>query len=266
MLSGYGMVCSYNKKGVQKYWRRRLASVWLPYVIWTMFLTFLCFIMNLSVVDDVSIIEIVTNVIGINPNSPIDATMWYVPYILIMYLIFYVVYRFVNKWKVISIFIASCVVGYMTSISFPSDVGVILYTTCFAVGVLYAEIVSNGKIELEKKHVIVLTFGITIIMVMMYILSWRKLVFYMGFTTVCPVVAIGLMNIFPGKYFIVNKIGEYSYELYLCEGILLHVYFEKGYSSFYGNIVIIILIFIVGVMLQLFMSTIKKRVLLVVDS
>ena len=88
VLSGYGLMESYNKNGISGFWNKRFLRVLLPYLIWIGFYSALMLLLE----KDLSL--------G-------DLRYWFVEYILIWYVVFYLATKFFLKYKWLIFFVAA---------------------------------------------------------------------------------------------------------------------------------------------------------------
>lgn len=89
VTSGYGLMESYKRVGLENFWKKRLLRVWIPYAI-------VCLL--LCIFKGQSVFALLKNLVLI--TSP----FWFVRHIILYYIIFYVVLKFFEQYK-ISIFL-----------------------------------------------------------------------------------------------------------------------------------------------------------------
>ena len=80
ILSGYGLMESYNKNGLCGFWSKRFLRVLFPYLIWIGFYSSLMLLLG----KDLSLE---------------DLRYWFVEYILIWYVVFYFVMKYTFRYK-----------------------------------------------------------------------------------------------------------------------------------------------------------------------
>ena len=89
ILSGYGLVVSYQKNGIKnEYWEHKIKKVFIPYWI----VTFL-WVVFIGLLKPSRSELLIKNLLLIDYNREIDATMWYLSFLLLWYLLFFVVFK-----------------------------------------------------------------------------------------------------------------------------------------------------------------------------
>ena len=88
-LSAFGLMSSFNNKGLKDFFKRRFAVVLIPYIVVT-----LVKLAVYPILSPVSFKMILFNILPLSfdYSSSLDTSMWYVQYILIWYLIFYIIF------------------------------------------------------------------------------------------------------------------------------------------------------------------------------
>lgn len=99
-LSAFGLMSSYDKRGLKGFAGRRLAVILIPYMITTL-LKF-----PFMPTEGWGIKEVFLNILPLATNvmMMLDTSMWYVQYILLCYLVFFLVFKIPGlnqKWKVL---------------------------------------------------------------------------------------------------------------------------------------------------------------------
>ena len=90
ILSGYGLAVSYHKNGIKnEYWENKIRKVFIPYWI----VTFLWVILTGLLKPSRSEL-IIKNLFLVDYNRGIDATMWYLSFLLLWYLLFFVIFKY----------------------------------------------------------------------------------------------------------------------------------------------------------------------------
>ncbi len=84
-LSGYGLNLSCEKNGHRLFWNKRLRKVWLPY--------FLVAVFNVLALRAQGRAAILCTLLGLDLDRNIDATMWYISYLFLWYLVYYCLLR-----------------------------------------------------------------------------------------------------------------------------------------------------------------------------
>ena len=131
IVSGYGLEKSWQKSGLYRFWQKRIAKVWLPYVIWSIGLFSFYQVTKVKDLAGLSKINTITAIIGLNPYTKIDMTMWYIPYIFLSYLIFYCCKKISPKESNKIITGAFVVLSVLCAVGlFPRYSGAWLYMLC----------------------------------------------------------------------------------------------------------------------------------------
>lgn len=149
-ISGYGVVLSYFNKGLDGFFKKRLPRILVPYAIVTLVLV----IVEIIFLDKkYNPFVLILTLIGIHPRSPIDPTMWYIPYILFWYISFYVCFRCIkdNKMRVVVLGILSIISLFILSRIFSPGVGIKYYSMQFTLGVITAILAVERGVVINKK-------------------------------------------------------------------------------------------------------------------
>lgn len=111
-LSGYGLVNSFKIHGLDRYWKKRISTIYIPYVVWALIVSSILVFMNSTVLTSRNLLLILLSILG-NPRNVFDPTMWYISYAMLNYLVFYVCYRyFTNKaYRIILVFAMCTLIG-----------------------------------------------------------------------------------------------------------------------------------------------------------
>lgn len=96
-MSGYGLYQSFKINGLDYYVRKKVVYILYPVVV-TMFIQAVikqCF--GQSGFEQYSLIHLLLSIIGLKARNIIDATMWYIGYLWIWYILFWIISRFVHQ-------------------------------------------------------------------------------------------------------------------------------------------------------------------------
>lgn len=229
ICSGYGLEISYEKNGLKDFWKKRLLGVCLPFWV----IEFI----GLSATGTFSVKSYLLDFIFLKPATSYG---WFMGYIVICYLIFYAVKRFIKDRKMQTIILFGVFVIWfvMNSVFFANPDMPFLRARqmlSFLYGVLLA--MNKDKIEqalTKNKCVLILTGGSTVCLFFMAITQLhivKELPYLvsnaMALLTCLPM-AIGILAF--GKAFsrfLENKIllmaGTISYEVYLVHSFTLNL-------------------------------------------
>ncbi|SUY46578.1 putative acyltransferase [Clostridium putrefaciens] len=233
VLSGFGLTQSYLKSGTENFIRKRINKIIIPYMI----ITLIWFaIEKLRFGTSYSVKHTIKTLIGLNAQSPLDASMWYVTFLIYWYIAFYLIFSLPqrNFIKVISIFVTSYLI-YKHAFLFTSATGVSLYVIEFPIGVLIGILYDKFKGYKAKHYKMILCIvciisGLLFKYYFKYILEggYSKSIF---FCTVFTITFIGLMSYYKNLFINIflngfKEIGQVSYEMYLLEYVFLTKYFK----------------------------------------
>lgn len=84
ITSGYGLMESYKRIGLEKFWQKRLLRVWMPYAI-------VCVL--LCIFKGGTVLALLKNLVLI--TSP----FWFVKYIVVYYVLLYITLKFFERYK-----------------------------------------------------------------------------------------------------------------------------------------------------------------------
>lgn len=234
-LSGFGLTQSYLKSSTKDFINKRLDKVILPYFL----ITLLWFgIDRLALNKAYPKVTILKTLFGIQPQSPLDPSMWYITYLLIWYLAFYFIFSLPqnNFSKFILLSIITYFI-YVHSNIFSGDSGAGLYYIEFPLGVLIGLLYKR-----IKKINIVLLYSIIIIVTVISIALFSKYVVKINlsmnyYTLAAFMAAVAIVSLFSILALIKSKLisvllyilevlGNISYEIYLLEFMILMRYFK----------------------------------------
>ncbi len=89
MLSGFGLVQSYIKSGLDSFFSKRLSKVLIPYAIITIVWIFA---FGHPAISNGDFYYLVITILGIDLNTSVDPSMWYISFIIIWYLAFFLIF------------------------------------------------------------------------------------------------------------------------------------------------------------------------------
>ncbi|TGE33822.1 acyltransferase [Desulfosporosinus sp. Sb-LF] len=228
VLSGYGLTTSFLKNGIDKgFLVRRLRAVLLPYSLVTM----LWFMVDYFFKGKMYPIKtIVLSLIGFDFQLTMDATMWYITFILMWYLIYYVIFslKLPNILRVGLLFGLAYLFRYHSRVNFTELVywqwG--LHAIMFPLGALFA-LVRYPRLSDKTVNLGLGLFGI--VGLGFYIINLKDnglgLGPYMLSNFAFSAATISLMILLErcGLYSrLLRFIGSISYEIYLLEAVFMY--------------------------------------------
>jgi len=90
LLSGYGLVKSFDASGLSGFFNKRFTTVYIPFSIVTVAVALL----NGSHFSNLR--DVIKTLTFTNLNMNIDPTLWYIYFIAIWYVLFYFTFRFIK--------------------------------------------------------------------------------------------------------------------------------------------------------------------------
>lgn len=244
-VSGYGLIKSYAKNGLEDFWHKRITTVMVPYFI----VTALWIIVDYFLGKKDLFQNIILSLLGLNFNPSIDGTMWYIPYVMIWYLSFYLVFKF-SRMKVISLFGIGLVlfIARIFNIFGEASYHFALHAFTFPIGVFYS-LYGERFTEKYKEKFLFLLMTISLLFYLMNIsLNGENGLYYMINSILFMIISISIFLILKHKGLILSfldLVGGYSFELYLFEGYLMNLLIYSNIMSLYYSlwIYLIVLIF-----------------------
>ncbi|NKF08518.1 acyltransferase family protein [Clostridium gasigenes] len=255
--AGYGLTKSYQKNGLSNFFSKRIRIVLLPYSIVTILWLFVDSLLGAKY----SFKLIVTAIIGFDLSRTIDSTMWYIAFIISWYVVFYFVFKFIlnDKLKIVALFGASIISVVICIFNIAGDGSAQwgTHAVIFPMGPFYAlygeKIIQKYKFKIVITTMIILSLGIIIIKNIPF--NTVQFILYDIFFMILIIFSIIILRYFNLKSLFLEKVGSYSYELYLFEGYLIKKIVNP---NFFNNDMITLFIY---VMLVIFLSYILKRLM-----
>ena len=223
ILSGYGLNSSCESRGLKDYWPRRFQKVWLPY--------FFVGILDVFLLRAQGAGAVLCTLTGLDLGLIADKTMWYVSYIFFWYLVYYVLARLFGglPGRKKRIFIAAglllaCVPCILLSrVGFwHQGSGSKAYFLCFPLGVgmsVCRGFRTSRRLRTALWAAVLLGCAAYLCLPL---LGVRDLTYLTAMSMAGAAIAVlQLLPVggWPEKALL--RIGEYSYPLYLVEGLFL---------------------------------------------
>ena len=230
LLSGYGLIQSYLKNGLNNFFSKRFLKVLVPYSLVTLLWLL---IDTLFLQKSYGWETIFLSLIGLDLNRTIDSSMWYITFILLWYLIFYLVFRlgFNNFLKLCLLFIFSLVFKYYSDheLTQKAVYGWQLHAFLFPIGAMLGLYMNKVLVLVNKVKYYMLFVSFTSFYLFtiyvgqstkgMNLYSWSNLLFAIG--TIC---LFYVLKSYGFKSKILMFIGSISFELYLFEWVFITKY------------------------------------------
>lgn len=238
ILSGFGLNESFKKHGLEKYWKKRILSVFLVYALFELFM--------LPIRKDWNgIIPFLLDITCIKTKA------WFLHYLLILYVCYWLINRFTHKRE---IKVVCWVIIAVLTLIFGSDLER-EQAISFALGILMSEEKEKIIICLEKRNTMIMVTGLSFTVSFVF-LFLKHMAFIRSLFGTVPYaliqigikvpLAIGitmlicmLPNFFISAPF--RLLGKISFELYLVHLVLLRFFNVLTMtSSMFSNLAIIV--------------------------
>lgn len=254
--SGYGLTKSYSKNGLIHFFKKRILTVMLPYIL----VTILWIVINSMLGVNHSLYTNLLSIFALDFNFTIDGTMWYIPYIMIWYLAFYLIFKSIsnNELRMMSLFTVSAlfIAGWIFNFSGPSRYHFGIHSLSFPIGVFYS-------MYAEKFTKVYKTKFLTLVVVASLSIGLLNIFFFFEAVGYYLINALFFMFVIVSffiylqskgiKFRFLAFVGGYSYELYLMEGYLMTLIISTNNFSLQVSL----WLFIVAL---IFMSYLLKKV------
>lgn len=260
-ISGYGLTLSFESKGLDNFFKKRIVTVWMPYAIVTFVLIILSYFQGITFDAKTNLLLI----LGFDYNRSIDPTMWYISFILLWYVLFYIVFKFIKDNRLKALFFVICGVAFY-KMQFPSILADLswqweIHAFTFPLGVIVALYVKNG---IKQQYLIVSCICTALAMIYFYRHISESTGYYMLTniaTAVTLITAIVALSNNCGILKFAKIVGKYSYELYLVEGYMISVVFSRVQETLIAIVLYVILIAILSFLLHRFIGQFIDKIL-----
>lgn len=139
-LSGYGIMCSFRSNGLQNFWTKRFLKLYVPLLLVTMPQLALEIYSYRNNIEDMYIRSTLLSALGLYPNNLLDGTLWFIPFILLHYIVFYCSFKWTNR-RIVNyclLIIGTFLVYFIFKTNFTWVSECDLYAFAFMFGVIYA--------------------------------------------------------------------------------------------------------------------------------
>ncbi len=233
LLSGFGLTKSYIKNGIDKKTVfRRFKRILIPYSM----VTTLWVIIDIFVYHkNYSIQTVIMAIAGFDFNRKIDASMWYISFILLWYLFFFIIFLLPMKkiFKIIMLVFVAYLFRFHPVSKYTHEVSYQwgLNAISFPVGAFLGMYMEDIAKKISKKHMnyIYAFVGIMSLVTYVYLFKDRELninkftITNLSFA-VMIIILVGFVNMKGYRSKLLGFIGFYSYEIYLLEAALMWKY------------------------------------------
>ena len=233
ILSGYGVYLSYSKKGLKEFFPKKIIKIYLPYLIYAIIIVCYYLYTNHFVFSRKIVLA---TLLGLDIDSNLDKSMWYISFIFLEYILFFIIAILVKKVnKIISkekfIFFAMIISSVLLMNFFNFNLlwhvnsGVTFYVFAFPIGVILA-IIKDWKVNEDFREMLfVLASIICLIITICLYNNCNSFYQYFIYSLAVPGLIILISQTL--KTFKSNKIleffGKYSFYIYLWEYFLINM-------------------------------------------
>lgn len=207
ICSGYGLYKSYLKNGLTNYFRKRFVKLLIPY--WIVFIGYSIFNFQdfITLVKGFTLIEV-------------PSIFWYVQYIVIMYIAFYIIFRFFNNLAIGAFFIFSIILFIVNRNLLLGE-----QSFAFVMGLLLAKInISSNKIKIGLVGAsMIILGGVNLVLKQTsFIREFNYLIMNLNGVFLKSITALGIILLIYStlkirELNIFTVAGKYSYEIYLVQ-------------------------------------------------
>lgn len=239
-LSGYGVTVSFQKKGLDYFFARKILKVWLPYV----FLFLLELLIDALKGQYYPLSNLLLSFFGLNLSPQVDMSMWFVGYIMLWYIVIFFVFKYTPPQQILPGLLLAVIPVLI--LSFPplalKASGCWWYLFAFPLGVVAAfesRRINNFLACKSSRWLLFLCLGVSIVLYPMD--SYFSFFAEIYLITLLCVWGGSILHV--GRVFILKSTGKISYEIYLFEAVLIWKYPVLSFTDiFFINIVFFIAI------------------------
>lgn len=245
ILSGYGLAASYNKNGLDNFFKKKFIGVYFPFMLSTILLSIFSMKMLISPLN------VLTTLAFINFDLTLDGTMWYIYFIAIWYVFFFFSFRATsnNLIRLAILFGLGLMFIYLdpfrnhTNLSFQTK----LHALTFPIGVML--FLLREKL-IRLRQTLFLTFTISF-MISICVLWGKFDYFTFGLCGVLMALSLFfLSSLVEINWNCLVISGFYSYEIYLFEGVMRNIKYSS--EPIINAIALIIILFGVSIIFKKF--------------
>lgn len=257
-LSGYGLICSFEKCGLENYWKKKVSNVYVPYL----FCTVIFLIIRHFFVSQLKWHVVCASLLGLDFGINADQTMWYISYIFCCYFVFWLFIKLSMRNVIVSVlcvgmlWMGMAVAGLMGVIWHQGTV-VWSYVFTFPFGVLVGFLRNK---QIPRRYVkgaclltgmaslltVILKYGKANGGVALFLYSFAAFMLVLSMTWMA---GDSMQKLFGGP---LKTVGIYSFYMYLNEGLLLeirNIYFNEN-NRILTNILVLLFSFLLAVVLN----------------
>lgn len=228
ILSGYGLNSSCESGGLRDYWRRRVRKVWLPY--------FFVGVLDVFLLRARGAGPVLCTLAGLDLGMIADPTMWYISYIFFWYAVYYVFARLFAGFPVQKrrIFITAGLLLACVPCVFLSKRGFWhaeslskAYFPCFPIGVGMSACRDIRSPRAWRTALWAAALLGCAAYLCLPLLGMRDRIYLTAMAMAGAVIAVlQLLPVGGLPERALRRVGEYSYPLYLFEGLILMLWYD----------------------------------------
>jgi len=251
-LSGYGLMKSFEKNGLNGFFKKRFLTVLAPFYIMTTF----TYLINAS--GQSGIYDLLKTLTFTNLEMNIDGTMWYIYFISIWYIAFYVTARVLKSPLLIFLSLSMLSTLFILNNPFVGHENLRFQTTLhafsFPIGIAISQLSINKM--LRKLSAIICIIACIYI----YSSQWMS---YADYKFICSCLAFGIAIVSLISCYDISCrpllfVGSISFEAYLIEGVNLRYHFSDSWII--DCIMFFVVTFCLAVALKKLTSSVLNRV------
>lgn len=214
-MSGYGLCNSFLKKGhpyLMNFYKRKIYKIVLPVTIITIIFLIIKFLFERKL----DIINTFFSTNTILPNS------WFIWILLLEYFFFYYIFKNlkdIHKCAFISLLCSCFLIYILKQMNFGHYWwGKIL---CFNIGIYYAIYETMIKNLFNRNTILFITISL------LFMWSWylyHTVRIQIFIDAILPIILVEITYLLDtSKFYILKKIGKYSFDIYMLHGVLLYI-------------------------------------------
>lgn len=246
-LSGYGLFKSFESKGLENFFKKRISTVMYPYIFVTVIWIFIDYLIG----KIYGLETILLSILGVNFKPNIDPTMWYVTFIMFWYVLFYMVFKYtkgnITKISLLFGFSLLFLIAWYFDVFNTASFHFAIHSFTFPSGILFGMYGDNFLLKYKNKFVSICLLLSVILICFGVAFFPRNGIYYMTLSFSGMTLILSLFIVFKEyKVLFFGYIGGYSYELYLVEGYLIDLIITRNQSTSKLYLVIYILFTIIS--------------------
>ena len=263
MLSGYGLMVSFNIKGIDYIKQLPIRKIFPLYFINAILVPIYLFVSLLKQNTPVHAADIWQSfLIG----RTIVGNGWYLQVQILLYLLFFFSF-YKSKSTIRSIITVSCLcVLYMVLAKcFGLSERWFISVPAFVVGIIIALPKFNSALNIKKLYLWFVGFGLLVLTLGLYLIGKLLSVKWLSFLFVCIAAIMFALSIIILEKLIntdfgfIRFFGKISLEFYLCQGLVM-TFFHSSFINIKNNIIYVIVCFIITLIISKLFHIVTKYI------